>query len=114
MVTPRAGSGVLVPLAFSDLSPSKCRPGVVLASIERGDWILSQVTANSGEAARPVKLKDDAFKQGSLRPVSSAWPAKLFTAHASPFASEAGVLSAESLRRITDEVVSVIQRSPCD
>jgi len=39
---------------------------------------------------------------------------KLFTAHASLFASEAGMLSAESLRRITDEVVSVMQRSPCD
>ena len=114
MVTPRAGSGALVPLAFSDLSPSKCRPGVVLANAERGDWILCQVTSKSGEDARAVRLKDDDLKHVSLRLVTSAWPAKLFTAHASPFASEAGVLSAESLRRITDEVASVIQRSPCD
>jgi len=86
----------------------------VLANAERGDWILCQVTSKSGEDARAVRLKDGDFKHGSLRLVSSAWPAKLFTAHASLFASEAGMLSAESLRRITDEVVSVIQRSSCD
>ena len=37
MVTPTAGSVVLVPFPFSDLSQSKRRPAVVLASAERGD-----------------------------------------------------------------------------
>ena len=111
MVTPTAGFVVLVPFPFSDLSQSKRRPAVVLASAERGDWILCQVTSKSYEDARAVKLTDDDFKRGSLRLVSYARPAKLFTAHESLFASEAGALSAESLKRITDEVVSVIQRS---
>jgi len=111
MVTPTAGSVVLVPFPFSDLSQSKRRPAVVLASAERGDWILCQVTSKSYEDARAVKLTDDDFKHGSLRLVSYTRPAKLFNAHESLFASEAGVLSAESLKRITDEVVSVIQRS---
>ena len=58
-----------------------------------------------------MELTDADFKQGSLRLVSFARPAKLFTAHESLFVSEAGVLTAESLKRITDEVVCVIQRS---
>ena len=89
MVTPTAGSVVLVPFPFSDLSQSKRRPAVVLASAERGDWILCQVTSKSYEDARAVKLTDDDFKYGSLRLVSYARPAKLFTAHESLFASEA-------------------------
>ncbi len=111
MVTPAAGSVVLVPFPFSDLSQSKRRPAVVLANAERGDWILCQVTSKPYADARAVELTDDDFGQGSLRLVSYARPAKLFTAHESLFVSEAGVLSAGSLRRITNEVVSVIQRN---
>jgi hypothetical protein len=38
MVAPTAGSVVLVPFPFSDLSVSKRRPAVVLADAERGGW----------------------------------------------------------------------------
>ena len=109
MVTPAAGSVVLVPFPFSDLSQSKRRPAVVLAGAERGDWILCQVTSKPYADARAVELTDHDFAQGGLRITSYARPAKLFTAHESLFVSEAGVLSAGSLRKITDQVVSVIQ-----
>ena len=111
MVTPAAGSVVLVPFPFSDLSESKRRPAVVLADAGRGDWILCQITSKPYADARAVELADTDFAHGSLRLVSYARPAKLFTAHESLFVSEAGMLSAGSLKRITDEVVSVIQRS---
>ena len=111
MGTPAAGAVVLVPFPFSDLSQSKRRPAVVLAGAGRGDWILCQVTSKSYADARAVELTDDDFEHGSLRVVSYARPAKLFTAHESLFVSEVGVLCAESLKRITDQVVSVIQRN---
>ena len=111
MVAPARGSVVLVPFPFSDLSQAKRRPAVVLADAERGDWILCQVTSKSYSDARAVELTDADFEQGSLRLVSYARPAKLFTAHESLFLSEAGVLGAEALKRITDEVVSVIRRN---
>jgi len=41
MVTPSIGSVVLVRFPFSDLSASKLRPAVVLAGVDRDDWILS-------------------------------------------------------------------------
>ena len=111
MVTPAAGSVVLVPFPFSDLSQSKRRPAVVLASADRGDWILRQVTSKSYGDARAVELADDAFDHGSLRLISYARPAKLFTAHESLFVFEAGVLNPESHKRITDAVVSVIRQN---
>jgi mRNA interferase MazF len=46
MVSPAKGSVVLVAFPFSDLSASKLRPAIVLASAERDDWILCQVTSN--------------------------------------------------------------------
>jgi mRNA interferase MazF len=54
---------------------------------------------------------DSDFERGSLRVISYARPAKLFTAHESLFVFEAGVLRAESLKKITREVVSVLQGS---
>jgi mRNA interferase MazF len=109
MGTPAAGSVVLVPFPFSDLSQSKRRPAVVLASAERGDWILCQVTSSPYSDARAVTLADADFATGGLRLVSYARPAKLFTAHESLFVFEAGVLRATALRKITDEVVAIIQ-----
>ena len=110
MVAPTAGSVVLVPFPFSDLSQSKLRPAVVLADAGRGDWILCQITSKSYADARAVELANDDFERGNLRLVSYARPTKLFTAHESLFVSEAGVLRAESLKKITDEVVSVMQQ----
>jgi mRNA interferase MazF len=45
VVTPAAGTVVLVPFPFSDLSQAKLRPAVVLADVGRGDWILCQITS---------------------------------------------------------------------
>ncbi len=111
MVTPTAGSVVLVPFPFSDLSQSKRRPAVVLADAERGDWILCQITSKPYADARAVELADGDFQRGTLRLLGYARPAKLFTAHENLFVAEAGVLSAQSLKRIKDEVVAVIQRN---
>ena len=46
MGAPAAGSIVLVTFPFSDLSNSKLRPAVVLASADSGDWMLCQITSN--------------------------------------------------------------------
>jgi mRNA interferase MazF len=105
-----AGSVVLVPFPFSDLSQSKLRPAVVLADAGRGDWILCQVTSNAYSDARAVELKDSDFEQGGLQLVSYARPAKLFTAHRSLFVSQVGELRAESISRITDRIVSIFRR----
>jgi mRNA interferase MazF len=109
MVTPSAGSVVLVPFPFSDLSQSKQRPAVVLADAGRGDWILCQVTSKPYADSHAVTLTDEDFTRGSLRLTSYARPAKLFTAHESLFVIEAGVLSTAALTRITVQVLLLIR-----
>lgn len=108
MVTPAAGSVILVPFPFSDLSQSKLRPAVVLAAAGRGDWILCQVTSRSYADPRAVEITDQDFVHGSLRVVSYARPAKLFTAHQSLFVAAPGELKAAVLQSIIQGVVSLL------
>ena len=81
MVTPSAGSVILVPFPFSDLSQSKLRPAVVLADAGRGDWILCQITSKSYSDPQAIELTNASFAKGSLHVVSYARPGKLFTAN---------------------------------
>lgn len=104
MVTPSAGSVILVRFPFSDLSQSKLRPAVVLVHADRGDWILCQITSKPYGDARAVQITDADFATGGLRVVSYARPAKLFTAHESLFSAEAGKLRAEAFRRVRQAV----------
>jgi len=39
MVSPAVGSVILITFLFSDLSSSKLRPAIVIASSGRDDWI---------------------------------------------------------------------------
>ena len=68
MVTPSAASIVLISFPFSDLSRTKLRPAVVLASAGLDDWILCQVTSNAYADAQAVKISDSDFSHGRATP----------------------------------------------
>ena len=109
MVTPSAGSVVLIAFPFSDLSQSKRRPALVLASAGRGDWILCQITSNPYGDSRSISLADHEFEKGSLRMVSYVRPGKLFTANVSLLLSETGSLKPEKLKQVVSAVVEILQ-----
>ncbi len=109
MVAPSAGSVVLVPFPFSDVSQSKLRPAVVLANAGRGDWILCQVTSSPYSDATAVRLASTDFKRGSLRVVSYARPGKLFTANQELLVSEVGILSEPAFKRVLDAVIGILR-----
>jgi len=107
--TPSAGEVVLVPFPFSDLSQSKLRPAVVLASAGRNDFILCQVTSNAYADNSAIELAQGDFESGSLQRTSYARPGKLFTAHDSLVVKTAGVLRAEARSRVVERVIEVIR-----
>jgi mRNA interferase MazF len=110
MGTFTAGQVVIVHFPFSDLTASKLRPAVVLAAAGRGDWILCQITSKSYGDDRAIALNDADFAHGLLRIASHVRPGKLFTAHGSLVASQAGELKSEKLSVIREAVVKMIQR----
>jgi mRNA interferase MazF len=66
MEAPSAGSVVLVPFPFSDLSESKPRPAAILAEISRDDFVLCQVTSNPYADPNAVELTDMEFAKKGL------------------------------------------------
>ena len=109
MVTPSAGSVVLVPFPFSDLSQSKLRPAVVLADAGRGDWILCQITSKPYSDSRAVELDSGSFATGSLHMKSYARPSKLFTANQSLIVKKVGVLKDDALKQVVDAAVGLLR-----
>ncbi len=84
------GSVVFVRFPFSDLSASKRRPAVVLASVGLGDYLLTQVASRQYADPLAVELTSESFERGDLRLTSYARPGKLFTANDVLIASEVG------------------------
>lgn len=110
MVTPSAGSVVLVTFPFSDLSQTKLRPAVVLARASKGDWVLSQITSKSYSDSRAVELTDKSFDTGSLRMVSYARPGKSFTGNDSLVVADVGKLRKDAFTQIVDAVIDLLRQ----
>ena len=106
-----AGQVVIVHFPFSDLTASKLRPAVVLAEAGRGDWVLCQITSKSYGDPRAIQLDPSDFAHGSLRLTSYARPGKLFTAHSSLGAGQAGEWQSAKFTRIREAVVRLIQKA---
>jgi mRNA interferase MazF len=111
VVTPAAGTVILIPFPFSDLSQAKLRPAVILADSGRGDWILCQVTSNPYGDVNAIEMKDDCFDSGSMRVISYARPGKLFTANQDLMISQVATLKSASFKTIIDSVIDILIRS---
>lgn len=108
MVSLAAGSVVLVVFPFSDLTVAKLRPAIALASAERGDWILCQVTSNPYSDQKAVQIEEADFSSGSVQRVSYARPGKLFTAHTSLMKAEVGRLCPVSFQIVLKSVIAIL------
>ena len=108
MVSPAVGSVVLVRFPFSDLSASKLRPAVVLAGVERDDWILCQVTSNPYSDNRAVEVAESDFVSGGLNRPSYARPGKLFSANSSLIQDIRGQLNKAKLTAVVDAIVAIL------
>lgn len=100
---------ILLSFPFSDLSASKLRPALVLATSGKDDWVLCQITSNPFSDIRAVEIKGSDFVAGGLQRVSYARPGKLFTAHESLFQRAAGRLAEERHGEIVEAVVRLLR-----
>ena len=103
-----AGQVVLLPFPFSDLTGSKQRPALLLASVGRGDWVACQITSNPYADPRAIEIDDDAFAEGGLQRLSYARPGKLFTANEALMGAPRGALTEGLFDRIRGAVVEML------
>ena len=112
MEAPAAGSVILIPFPFSDLSQSKIRPALVLANAERGDWILCQITSKPYADQRAVRLDEGDFAIGGLELASYLRPGKLFTANEALMIETVGQLRPDKLRTILKAIAELFLQNP--
>ena len=99
---------VTVHFPFSDLSNSKLRPAVLLATVGRGDMILLQVTSKSYADPLAVRLDATDFVTGGLERESFVRPTKIFTANASIIHRSIGTLTETSYQRVRAAVIDML------
>ena len=107
-----SGDVVVLPFPFTDLSSTKVRPALVLASLTRGDVILCQITSQAGSHAKVVPVLKSDFMPGAVLPHDSyALPHRVVTAHESCVLRRAGRLNSAKLNEVREGVCAVIRDS---
>ena len=97
------------PFPFSDLTNTKRRPALVLASLQGDDLILCQITSRLISDEYSVRLEGSDFSSGSLRQTSNIRPNRLFTADRQLILSIAGQLKPEKLTESIAKVIELLQ-----
>ena len=96
---------------FSDLSDSRIRPAVVLASAGREDWLLGQVTTNADVDSLAIELTNDSLDRGFLRNVSYFRPNKLFTSSEDLIIRPVARLKSEVFNRLLEATMDILDRN---
>ena len=102
------GDVVVVPFPFSNLSTSKKRPALVVASLVGDDVILCQVTSKTVADTYAIPISDSDFTTGNLRQDSNVRPNRLFTADSNIILYRAGVLAPGKVQEVVAKIVQII------
>jgi mRNA interferase MazF len=100
---------ILFPFPYSDLSRQKLRPALLLADVDRGDWILCQITSNAYSDKNAIMLADSDFIEGGLQRISYVRANKLFTVHESIFQRSVGVINQHCYAKVVKTLVDLLK-----
>src|SRR3989338_85618 len=110
MEKPLKGDVVILPFPFSDLTQSKKRPAVVIASLDGDDVILCQITSKARWDKYAIKLSDKDFSRGSLKVESFLRPNRMFTADKSLVLYKVGTLKMYKIDELIKKIVEILQK----
>jgi len=103
------GDVVVIPFPFSDLSQSKRRPAMVLATLLGDDIILCQITSRNTKDRYSLTLLEKDFSKGGLKQDSNIRPNKIFTADKSIIEYKAGSLKEAKTKEVVNKVCSILR-----
>jgi len=103
------GDVVVVPFPFSDLTQTKKRPALVIASLSGDDLILCQITSREVSDKYATPLDESDFESGSLKRKSNIRPNRLFTADESIILYKAAHLKTQRIHLIIDQVIQILR-----
>ncbi len=107
-----SGEVAVVPFPFTDLSSSKVRPALVLASLTRGDAILCQITSQAGGHPEAITMIASDFEAGGgISRTSFALPHRIVTANDVCIRRGVGRLKPAKLQEVRERVCAMIRET---
>lgn len=103
------GDILIVPFPFSDLSDTKKRPVLVVATPGGDDIILCQITSQNHHDRYAIALTDRDFLEGGLKVNSYIRPNRIFTADTSLILYHTGRVKPEKMNETEDMLVQIIK-----
>ncbi len=101
---------IVLPFPFSDLSNSKRRPTLVVATLKDDDIILCQITSEAKIDDYSIVITDEDFKGKSLNQVSMIRPNKLFTADKSIIIYKVGSIKENKIKEVEKELIKIFSK----
>lgn len=108
MEKPVVGEVVAILFPFSDLSGSKTRPALVVASLPGNDVILCQITSRFRADRLSIPIETASFLQGGLPVASLVRCGKIFTADAKIIQKPVGKLNQLVMGEIITAITSIL------
>jgi mRNA interferase MazF len=102
------GDVVIAPFPFSDLSASKKRPVLVVATLTGNDVILCQITSQSAGDSYAIPLIDSDFAAGGLRQAGYIRPNRLFTAENNIVLYRAGTIKPTKMQEVLTKLLQIL------
>ena len=104
------GTILVVPFPFSDLSDSKKRPVLVVATPGGDDIILCQITSQNRHDGYSIELTDRDCVEGGLKVDSYIRPNRIFTADTSLILYRAGRVKPEKMKEVEHMLVQIFKK----
>lgn len=102
------GNIVVLPFPFSDLSSTKKRPALVVATMLGDDIILAQVTSKAVSDRYSIEISSSDFSTGSLNQDSLVRPNRIFTADSSIVSYRAGSIKSAKLQEVINKIIEIL------
>jgi mRNA interferase MazF len=110
MATFVKGDVVIVPFPFSDLTQTKRRPALIIATLTGDDLILCQITSQNITDSYAVSMTNADLRTGGLNQNSNIRPNRLFTADKQIILYKAGQIKPEKLNQVITKIISILQQ----
>ena len=105
------GDLVVVPFPFSDLSHTKNRPALVVATYGGPDIILAQITSQPYSDSYAISLEESEMVSGTLHKRSYIRPNKLFTCDKNFIRKKIGHLSTKKISEVSEVLIQLFSVS---
>ncbi len=104
------GDVVVVPFPFSDLTDSKRRPALVVATLKGEDVILCLITSVQREDESSVRVSNNDFKSGTLNSPSMVRVNRMFTADKAIILYKAGSIKEAKIKETEAKIVQMFRK----